>query len=66
MQPLQFECPIPVIGDTTVEEASLEFRSALVNSIPHLRAFARSLVGTHDRADDLVQEAMVRGLATAH
>ena len=66
MQPLQFECPTPVIGDTTVEEASLEFRSALVNSIPHLRALARSLAGTRDRADDLVQEAMVRALGAAH
>jgi RNA polymerase sigma-70 factor, ECF subfamily len=34
----------------------------ILKAIPHLRAFAISLTGDFDRADDLVQEAIVRGL----
>jgi len=33
--------------------------------LPHLRAFARSLSGDRDRADDLVQSAIQRALAAA-
>lgn len=33
--------------------------------LPHLRAFARSLTGDRDRADDLVQDAVLRALAAA-
>src|SRR5215813_7046048 len=53
------------MGETTVKEASPEFRSALVDSIPHLRAFARSLTRNRDRADDLVHDAAVRALAAS-
>jgi RNA polymerase sigma-70 factor, ECF subfamily len=53
------------MGETTVKEASPEFRSALVDCIPHLRAFARSLTRNRDRADDLVHDAAVRALAAA-
>ncbi len=53
------------MGETTVKEASPEFRSALVDAIPHLRAFARSLTRNRDRADDLVHDAAVRALAAA-
>ena len=53
------------MGETTAKEASPEFRSALVDSIPHLRAFARSLTRNRDRADDLVHDAAVRALAAA-
>src|SRR5262252_1052062 len=43
-------------------------RSAVVEEevlacLPHLRAFARSLTGDRDRADDLVQDAVLRALA---
>jgi RNA polymerase sigma-70 factor (ECF subfamily) len=38
-------------------------QAALLKAIPHLRAFAISLTGSVDRADDLVQEALVRGLS---
>jgi RNA polymerase sigma-70 factor (ECF subfamily) len=31
--------------------------------LPHLRAFARSLTGDRDRADDLVQDAVLRALS---
>src|ERR1700741_1493580 len=54
------------MGETTVKEASPEFRAALVDCIPHLRAFARSLTRTPDRADDLVHDAAVRALAAAN
>lgn len=37
-----------------------EFKQMLAESIPHLRAFGRSLAGNADTADDLVQEAMLK------
>ena len=40
-----------------------ELRASLFKAIPHLRAFAMSLTGKMDQADDLVQEAIVRGLS---
>ena len=39
-----------------------EIRNALIAAIPKLRAFAISLSGNGDRADDLVQETCVRVL----
>jgi RNA polymerase sigma-70 factor (ECF subfamily) len=41
-------------------------RQAVLNAIPSLRAFAISLCGNVDRADDLVQETMLRALANIH
>lgn len=41
-----------------------EFREALVEVIPHLRAFARSLVNNAADADDLVQDTLERALAS--
>lgn len=40
-----------------------EFKAALVAIIPHLRAFARSLSGNRDTADDLVQETLLKAWA---
>lgn len=40
-----------------------DFKQALASVAPHLRAFARSLCGDRDRADDLAQEAMMRAWA---
>jgi RNA polymerase sigma-70 factor (ECF subfamily) len=37
-------------------------QTEILKAIPHLRAFAISLTGDMDRADDLVQEAILRGL----
>ena len=42
---------------------SFDVRADILKAIPHLRAFAISLTGDVDRADDLVQEAIVRGLS---
>jgi RNA polymerase sigma-70 factor (ECF subfamily) len=39
-----------------------ETRQALLRAIPHLRAFAISLTGNLDQADDLVQETTVKAL----
>ncbi len=39
-----------------------ELRTTLLRTIPHLRAFAISLCGNMDQADDLVQDAILRGL----
>jgi RNA polymerase sigma-70 factor, ECF subfamily len=40
-----------------------ELKDDLLKSIPRLRAYARNLCGSTDRADDLVQEALVKALA---
>lgn len=37
----------------------------IIGVVPHLRAFARSLTGDADRADDLVQDTVVRALNAA-
>ena len=39
-----------------------DLRDNILGTIPHLRAFAISLSGNVDQADDLVQEALVRCL----
>lgn len=36
------------------------FKSELLELVPYLRAFARSLCGRHEGADDLAQEALVK------
>src|SRR5262249_2938793 len=38
-------------------------REAMLEAVPSLRAFAISLCGNVDRADDLVQEALLRAWA---
>lgn len=39
------------------------FKQQLVEAIPMLRGFARSLSGSNDRADDLVQETLAKAIA---
>jgi RNA polymerase sigma-70 factor (ECF subfamily) len=41
-------------------------KDAVLAAVPSLRAFAISLCGNVDRADDLVQETMLRALANIH
>lgn len=40
-----------------------DFKQELLSVIPHLRAFARSLTGRADLADDLVQETLLKAWA---
>ncbi len=47
--------------DASVQQ---DFKRALLASLPGLRAFAISLSGRHDRADDLVQDTIMRAWAT--
>lgn len=57
---------IPAIAERPEDRASLpddEFKRQLASVIPHLRAFARSLSGNRDLADDLVQETMLKAWA---
>ena len=46
------------------EEA--QFRSDLLSATPHLRAFALSLTGQREAADDLVQDTLLRALQKWH
>ncbi|HEY0957648.1 MAG TPA: sigma-70 family RNA polymerase sigma factor [Novosphingobium sp.] len=46
--------------DQGVPLSDTEFKRALSDVTPHLRAFARALCGCRDRADDLAQEALLR------
>ena len=41
-------------------------KDELIASIPSLRAFAITLIGDRDKADDLVQETLVRAIANIH
>ena len=43
-----------------------EFHSLLEAEIPRLRRYARALVRDRDRADDLVQDTLMRALAKQH
>ena len=49
------EDPVPLPDD--------EFKEQLGQVIPHLRAFGRSLSGSRDLADDLVQETLLKAWA---
>jgi RNA polymerase sigma-70 factor (ECF subfamily) len=46
-----------------VKDDSTPVREVMLAAIPGLRAFAISLCGNVDRADDLVQETLIRALA---
>jgi RNA polymerase sigma-70 factor (ECF subfamily) len=45
---------------------SRSFRDGLLAEIPNMRAFALSLTGKGDRADDLVQESLMKAWAAHH
>ncbi len=52
--------PEPAATDV---DADQQFRDQLVALIPALRTFARGLCGWRDMADDMAQDALVRGWA---
>ena len=43
-----------------MNESHLDFKCELLSVLPALRAFAVSLSGQHDRADDLVQDTIMK------
>src|SRR3954466_6058882 len=43
-----------------------EFNGLVEREIPRLRRYARALTRSADRADDLVQETLVRAIAKSH
>lgn len=51
------------IGEAPQNLSDDEFRSELARVTPHLRAFARSLTGCRERADDLAQETLLKAWA---
>lgn len=53
-------------SDTRDLADNAEFRAQLLEHVPQLRAFARGLSGSRDRADDLVQDTVARALGAAH
>ncbi len=48
------------MGGVKTEMVAPDFEQSLVGAIPHLRAFARSFANDPARADDLVQETLVK------
>jgi RNA polymerase sigma-70 factor (ECF subfamily) len=54
------------MGQPTFDEMSSEMRTALLEAVPHLRAFARSLTRNRDQADDLVNDTIVRAIAASN
>ena len=47
-------------------EPSQAMKKGLIEAIPNLRAFAYSLCGSADRADDLVQETLTKAWSKRH
>lgn len=60
MSPLRPPKPPPAAS------ASEEFRADIIKLVPQLRAFSRGLTGSRDRADDLVQDTLMRAIAGEH
>jgi RNA polymerase sigma-70 factor (ECF subfamily) len=52
-----------VVREEPVPLPDNEFKDQLAQVIPHLRAFGRSLSGSRDLADDLVQETLLKAWA---
>jgi RNA polymerase sigma-70 factor (ECF subfamily) len=50
-------------ADHSRDESRRAVRDGILAAVPNLRAFAMSLSGSLDRADDLVQETLLRALA---
>jgi RNA polymerase sigma-70 factor (ECF subfamily) len=50
-------------SQTDQTESGTDFRRDLVTHLPHLRAVARALTGHRDRADDLVNDTVLKALS---
>jgi RNA polymerase sigma-70 factor (ECF subfamily) len=50
-------------ADVRAEETTTSFKRELLATLPSLRAFAVSLSGRHDKADDLVQDTVMKAWA---
>ena len=55
-----------MIADHSSDDPRRAVRDGILAAVPNLRAFAMSLSGSLDRADDLVQETLLRAIAKAH
>lgn len=55
----------PVGTDRTSAE-DRDFKRSMLAALPNLRAFAVSLTGKHDKADDLVQETIMKAWSKQH
>ena len=55
--------PVRADGEPPTPLSDPEFKEQLAQVIPHLRAFGRSLSGSRDVADDLVQETLLKAWA---
>lgn len=53
-------------ASTAAGRAPVDFKRGLVEMLPHLRNFARSLTRNTAQADDLVQDTVVKALANVH
>jgi RNA polymerase sigma-70 factor (ECF subfamily) len=66
---VKFQYSIPPLARSVPsardQDLSHDFNAQILACLPHLRAFARSLSGDRDRADDLAQSAIQRALAAA-
>src|SRR5688572_1525088 len=55
--------PVDEVRPEPVPLSDPDFKDQLAAVIPHLRAFGRSLSGSRDLADDLVQETLLKAWA---
>lgn len=56
----------PGVNGTAAEAGGTDFRHELATLVPELRAYARFLLRDRTAADDLVQDTIVRALASMH
>jgi RNA polymerase sigma-70 factor (ECF subfamily) len=63
--PLLHHIEVPKMVVEAMQPRNVEDHD-LIACVPHLRAFARFLTGNRERADDLVQDTVVRALTAAH